>query len=39
HKGYATKLHRERLLEYGASPLHRRTFLGKLFAEQQQLLV
>ncbi|MDQ0059642.1 ribonuclease HII [Paenibacillus harenae] len=39
HKGYATKLHRERLLENGASPLHRRTFLGKLFAEQQQLLV
>jgi ribonuclease HII len=39
HKGYATKLHRERLLEYGASPLHRRTFLGKLFAEQQELLL
>ncbi|SFE16108.1 RNase HII [Paenibacillus algorifonticola] len=38
HKGYPTKLHRERLLEYGASPLHRKTFLGKIFAEQQQLL-
>ncbi|WP_338555896.1 ribonuclease HII [Paenibacillus sp. KS-LC4] len=37
HKGYPTKLHRERLLEYGASPLHRKTFLGKIFAEQQQL--
>ncbi|GMK43360.1 MULTISPECIES: ribonuclease HII [Paenibacillus] len=37
HKGYATKLHRERLLEYGASPLHRKSFLGKIFVEQQQL--
>lgn len=37
HKGYATKLHRERLLEYGPSPMHRRSFLGNLFAEQQQL--
>ncbi len=33
HKGYATKLHRDRLLEYGASPLHRRTFLKKLLGE------
>lgn len=37
HKGYATKMHRERLLEYGPSPLHRRSFLGNLFSEQQQL--
>ncbi|AJY76551.1 ribonuclease HII [Paenibacillus beijingensis] len=37
HKGYATKLHRERLLEYGPSPMHRQSFLGKLFAEQQVL--
>ncbi|MFB9329679.1 ribonuclease HII [Paenibacillus aurantiacus] len=37
HKGYATKLHREKLLEYGPSPLHRRSFLGKLFVEQQVL--
>ncbi|MFC5649030.1 ribonuclease HII [Paenibacillus solisilvae] len=37
HKGYATKLHREKLLEYGPSPMHRQTFLGKLFAEQQVL--
>ncbi|GGG80962.1 ribonuclease HII [Paenibacillus radicis (ex Gao et al. 2016)] len=37
HKGYATKLHRERLLEYGPSPLHRRSFLGKIFVEQQEL--
>lgn len=39
HKGYATKLHRERLLEYGPSPLHRRSFLGKIFAEQEELLL
>lgn len=37
HKGYATKLHRDKLLEYGPSPLHRKSFLGKLFAEQQVL--
>lgn len=37
HKGYATKLHRERLLANGPSPLHRRSFLGKLFVEQQLL--
>ncbi|MFF2088985.1 ribonuclease HII [Paenibacillus sp. NPDC058174] len=37
HKGYATKLHRERLLEFGPSPLHRRSFLGKIFVEQQEL--
>lgn len=39
HKGYATKLHRERLLAFGASPMHRRSFLGKLFAaaEAEQL--
>ncbi|CAM3943953.1 ribonuclease HII [Paenibacillus alkaliterrae] len=35
HKGYATKLHRERLLEHGPCPLHRRSFLGKLFPEEQ----
>ena len=26
HKGYPTKLHRELLIEYGASPIHRRSF-------------
>lgn len=30
HKGYGTKLHYERLAEYGLSPLHRRSFLKKL---------
>ncbi|WP_219836643.1 ribonuclease HII [Paenibacillus sp. R14(2021)] len=37
HKGYATKHHREKLLAFGPSPMHRRSFLGKLFAEQQVL--
>jgi len=37
HKGYATKLHRERLLEFGPSPMHRRSFLGKLLDEQLTL--
>lgn len=30
HKGYGTKLHYERLLTYGPSAIHRRTFLRKL---------
>ncbi|MCA0754016.1 ribonuclease HII [Paenibacillus sp. N4] len=38
HKGYATKLHRERLMEHGPSPLHRKSFLGKLFPEEQLVL-
>ncbi|REK76488.1 ribonuclease HII [Paenibacillus paeoniae] len=33
HKGYATKLHQQRLLEMGPSPLHRRMFLRKLLGE------
>lgn len=37
HKGYATKIHREALLEKGPTPLHRRSFLGNLFVEQQSL--
>lgn len=37
HKGYATKRHREALLQYGASPLHRRSFLKGILHEQQQL--
>lgn len=37
HKGYATKLHREKLLELGPCPMHRQSFLGKLFVEQQVL--
>jgi ribonuclease HII len=37
HKGYATKAHREAILEYGACPLHRKTFLKGLLNEQLEL--
>ena len=30
HKGYGTKLHYERLREYGPSPIHRPSFLRKM---------
>lgn len=30
HKGYATKLHIEKLKEYGCSPVHRKSFLKKI---------
>ena len=30
HKGYPTKLHYERLRQYGPCPIHRKTFLKKL---------
>lgn len=30
HKGYPTKLHYERIEEYGISPIHRRSFLKKV---------
>lgn len=30
HKGYPTKLHYEKLREFGASPVHRKTFLKKM---------
>ena len=30
HKGYGTKVHREALLEYGPSPVHRPSFLKKI---------
>ena len=30
HKGYGTKLHYERLLEFGPSPIHRPSFLRKM---------
>jgi len=33
HKGYGTKLHYEKLLEYGPSEIHRATFLKKLKME------
>ncbi|CAG7603297.1 Ribonuclease HII [Paenibacillus solanacearum] len=37
HKGYATKMHRARIMEFGATPMHRKTFLRNLEAEQQVL--
>ena len=33
HKGYGTKLHYERIAQYGISPVHRRTFLKNLHLE------
>ena len=30
HKGYGTKLHYEKLREYGPSPIHRPSFLRKM---------
>ncbi|MBE6691817.1 MAG: ribonuclease HII [Ruminococcaceae bacterium] len=35
HKGYATKLHREAILNLGASQLHRPSFLKKLLGEKK----
>lgn len=32
HKGYPTKLHEERILQYGPCPQHRKTFLKKLLS-------
>lgn len=32
NKGYPTRLHRERILQYGPCPAHRRTFLKKLLS-------
>lgn len=33
HKGYGTKLHVERILEYGETPIHRPSFLKKIYAK------
>ena len=33
HKGYGTKRHYAALQEYGASPIHRRSFLKKFYGE------
>ncbi len=35
HKGYGTKAHKDALLQYGACPLHRPSFLKKFLAPQQ----
>lgn len=34
HKGYGTKLHYEMIEEYGISPIHRKTFLKKIIANE-----
>ena len=36
HKGYGTKLHVERILEYGECPIHRPSFLKKIYAKNQK---
>jgi ribonuclease HII len=33
HKGYGTKFHREMIRKYGPCPIHRRSFLKKMFEE------
>lgn len=34
HKGYGTKAHNDAILEYGPSPIHRKTFLKKLLGDK-----
>lgn len=34
HKGYGTKLHCEKILEYGPCPIHRPSFLKKLYGKK-----
>ena len=36
HKGYGTKLHIEKILEYGESPIHRPSFLKKIYEKNGQ---
>lgn len=35
HKGYGTKVHREKILEHGPSPCHRKSFLGKIIKKEE----
>lgn len=35
HKGYGTKLHYEKIAQYGVCDIHRRTFLKKIIGEQK----
>lgn len=37
HKGYATKVHREAIMKYGPSAMHRKTFLRGIVNEQLEL--
>lgn len=34
HKGYGTKLHREKILEFGPCEIHRKTFLSKILKQE-----
>ena len=34
HKGYGTKLHYEKIREFGPSPIHRMSFLKKFYGEK-----
>ena len=36
HKGYGTKLHQEMILKYGASDIHRKSFLKKLLSPDEK---
>lgn len=36
HKGYGTKAHTEAILKYGACPIHRKTFLTKIYARNEK---
>jgi ribonuclease HII len=36
HKGYATKHHREMLLRYGPTPLHRKLFIRNVMAQLEE---
>ncbi len=36
HKGYGTALHNEMILKYGATPIHRKSFLKKLYAKNKK---
>lgn len=35
HKGYGTKLHYEKIVQYGVCEIHRRTFLKKILGEKK----
>lgn len=37
HKGYGTKAHYQAILEHGACPIHRMSFLKKFFAQHPEL--
>lgn len=35
HKGYGTKLHYEKIAEFGISPIHRKSFLKKILGDKK----